>query len=847
MEEITLRTSLLIHVQCDPIRHDPSILPMQLIPSLFRTLKHCTPSHPVLRPGIFAQLSFSQHSFTDSSEISSQVKQNALKYFENGTPKSGYRNEEHNSLDGITVVKDRKTASRIVYQLMQLRSENPVAWDTETTGINPAKQSPVLNGSVICATCYAGDQIDFGNGPRLFIDCLDGEPGLLNVFKPYFESKQFKKVWHNYAFDRHILGNHGIVTDGFAGDTMHMARLVNSTHTRFSLEEVSRNYLDAEKRSMMTRFGAPEKLSDGSDGKKVCIPSTTELQRNLRYRSDWIDYATTDAELTHRLFFTLDARLSGMKVEGVNSIPEILIRFPNLQALYQRLLIPFGELLTDMERNGFKVDVDFLREAQRQADNDRQKLEDKFVAWASTKSPDARFMNINSDQQKLQMFFAPCLNTLDGTKNLPEEKTFSVELSGIHRELYLRMLSKSTDEHDQKKYAVFTSPKGVNKKLKVDILLKGLGKKSRGVTEGGWPSVSAKAMRSLAGYPRATPPVYGDPEDKDMCRAIDDMIEASSISTLLSTFIVPLQHWPGNDGRIHASLNINTETGRLSSRRPNLQNQPALEKDRYKVRNAFICEKGNKLIVADYGQLELRLLAHITGCKSMIDAFRAGGDFHSRTALTMFDYVKRAVERGECLLERDRGRSDRDHVPLLKDMFSGERRKAKTLNFSIAYGKTVVGLSRDWNVSEREAKETLELWYKERKEVREWQANCKRFLRTHGYVETLFGRRRHLPEVKDRKKMLHAERAAINAPLQGSAADLVMAAMVQLHQNRILQVLGWKIVLQVHDEIILEGPDESAESALSVVKDVMKNPIGTSLSVDLTVEAKIAQTWYDGK
>lgn len=180
-----------------------------------------------------------------------------------------------------------------------------------------------------------------------------------------------------------------------------------------------------------------------------------------------------------------------------------------------------------------------------------------------------------------------------------------------------------------------------------------------------------------------------------------------------------------SNSRIHCSLNVNTETGRLSARRPNLQNQPALEKDQYKIRDAFIASPGKTLIVADYGQLELRLLAHITGCEvcmfadlrfhlllmrilfyvclpimrcqSMIKAFASGGCFHSRTAMGMYPYIRAAVDSGEVMLEWDYSKGQ-PTVPLVKDRFASERRKAKVLNFSIAYGKTVHGLAADWCV-----------------------------------------------------------------------------------------------------------------------------------------------------
>ena len=743
-------------------------------------------------------------------------------------------------------MRDRRTAARAVEALLSLPHDALVAWDTETTGVNPAKESPVGKGNVICATAYAGHNVDFGTGPRLYVDCLDGETGrgMLEVFKGYFENERCKKVWHNYAYDRHILANHGIVTRGFGGDTMHMARLFDSSRQRYSLEELCYTYLDRGlvKTNMKERFGNLEKLKNGDLGKRIVTPETIDLQRSVEHGDEWIEYAAADAELTHRLCYTLKAKLEEMVINGNNSSPEMTSRFSNLYELYQDLLLPFGEVLTDIERTGFKVDVDWLKRAEVKADADRVALEDQFRLWAEKHSPDARYMNINSGLQKQQLFFAPCVNRKDRRKKMPAEKSFDLEPAEFLPEKYVNEIKEQRD-------SMPSQGDRPTKKLKKTVVLKGLEKPFAAETASGWPSVSASAMEKLAGSPRATPPVYGDPDDPDMCLAVDDMISSTRISTLISSFIVPLQNWPGEDGRIHASLNLNTETGRLSSRRPNLQNQPALEKDRYRVRKAFVPEKGNSLIVADYGQLELRLLAHITNCQSMIDAFKAGGDFHSRTALTMFDEIAQSVERGECLLERDEKDADANALPLVKEKFSSERRKAKTLNFSIAYGKTVKGLARDWNVSTKEARDTLDLWYKERQEVLQWQYDCKSFVRENKYVETILGRRRHLPDVDNHifSKRNHAERAAINAPLQGSAADLVMAAMVKLHKNRVLRGLGWKIILQVHDEIILEGPDESADVALPIVVKEMKTPVGAPLRVDLTVDAKCAKSWYEAK
>jgi len=321
---------------------------------------------------------------------------------------------------------------------------------------------------------------------------------------------------------------------------------------------------------------------------------------------------------------------------------------------------------------------------------------------------------------------------------------------------------------------------------------------------------------------------------------------------MIANFLTSLQSLADEQSRVHCSLNLNTETGRLSSRRPNLQNQPALEKDKYKIRQAFQSSPGNNLIVADYGQLELRLLASMTNCRSMIDAFESGGDFHSRTALDMFDYVKEKVDAGECLLEWDYAKGD-PPKPLLKDLFASERRKAKTLNFSIAYGKTAHGLSQDWGVSREEAEQMLQAWYNARPEVGKWQADKKQMARERGFTRTLMGRYRQLPEAMgtNRKLLGHAERASINTPIQGGAADVAMMAMNKINANGKLKRLGWILLLQIHDEVILEGPEETAEEAFSEVIKCMEEPWVLGLpqtSVPLLVDGSYThKTWYDAK
>lgn len=236
------------------------------------------------------------------------------------------------------------------------------------------------------------------------------------------------------------------------------------------------------------------------------------------------------------------------------------------------------------------------------------------------------------------------------------------------------------------------------------MIIKGLGLTPLNFTEGGIPAVDQHTMKQmLAKESNGKSYVYNqymakyndETKATQLEKAFAHYENFKSIETLLKTFIVPLQQCADIKGRIHCSLNFNTDTGRISARRPNLQNQPANDKDKYKVRYAFEAEKGKKLIVADYGQLELRVLANITECRSMIEAFKLGGDFHSRTALGMFPEIQQAIDKGECLLEWDSSKG-KPPVPLLKDKYSGLRKKAKTMNFSIAYGKSAMGFAKDW-------------------------------------------------------------------------------------------------------------------------------------------------------
>ena len=752
------------------------------------------------------------------------------------------------TLPDTTIVRSRDEAAELAADLIALSQTHPervFACDVESyipPEVSLRSSSPYMVGRVICLSVYAGEDLDFGAGASLWLDTMDDASGTLEAFAPFLEAKDVPKVWHNYAFDRAQLARHGIAADGLAGDTLHMARLWNSSRKLrgYSLAALSEDLLEIPKVSIKDVFGVRKRKACGELGKQVVVPALDDVQRSKSLIKPWIEYSTRDTKATHELYVRLSRELAATpwRPNTVDLPPGHDPRSASMLDFYNAVWRPFGALLTNMEERGIHIERDMLAESQLVAERDRDAHKETFLAWADKVSPGARSMNIASQAQKMQLLFAPTANAK--TKEvLPKTREFKVlNVEGIIQE-------------------------GKKKPLKHrPMAITGLGMEPVEYTDAGWPSVSSAVVASLAGNIKtgaygaaydavlnaAHPPPGTDP-GAEACVALDALGNVTAIDTLLSNFIVPLQSMADENSRIHCSLNLNTETGRLSARSPNLQNQPALEKDRYRVRDAFTAEPGNVLIVADYGQLELRLLAHMAGCESMIAAFEAGGDFHSRTALGMYSHIQDGLDAGEVLMEWDGSDGAPPPLPLVKDVYASERRKAKVLNFSIAYGKTPIGLAKDFGVSVQEAQDTLDLWYRDRPEVQAWQAETIEAATQTGYTTTLMGRRRYLPALRSSKPYVRsaAARAAINTPIQGGAADIVTAAMLKIEDSPVLASLGFRLLLQVHDEVILEGPEPDAEHAMAELVALMQDPFGSPLRVALDVDAKFAHSWYQAK
>lgn len=343
------------------------------------------------------------------------------------------------------------------------------------------------------------------------------------------------------------------------------------------------------------------------------------------------------------------------------------------------------------------------------------------------------------------------------------------------------------------------SPKQLGEVLFEELMLPS-GKK----TKSGW-STNADVLEKL----------------RDKHPIIGEILEYRMLTKLKSTYADGLLKVIAPDGRIHTNFQMTvTATGRLSSTEPNLQNIPVRRKLGAQIRKMFVASPGKVLVDADYSQIELRLLAHISGDKAMQEAFLSGEDFHTVTASRVFG------------------------VPL-DEVTPALRSRAKAVNFGIVYGISAFSLAQDIGVYPSEAKAYMEAYLDKYHGVRDYMKSIVEKAKTDGYVDTLFARRRYLPELKSSNFNVRSfgERVALNMPIQGTAADIIKIAMVNVHRRLAKEGLEAKLILQVHDELIVECPDSEAERVKEILTHEMEN--AASLSVPLTVDAHIGHSWAE--
>ncbi len=304
---------------------------------------------------------------------------------------------------------------------------------------------------------------------------------------------------------------------------------------------------------------------------------------------------------------------------------------------------------------------------------------------------------------------------------------------------------------------------------------------------------------------------------------IDDLMEYRKIQKLYSTYAEGLKKYVHNDGKIHTIYNqCVTQTGRLSSSDPNLQNISIRDEQARVIRRAFLPTSGNVLLASDYSQVELRMLAHMANETELIKAFQENLDIHTKTAMDIFGVSAQEVD-------------------------SGMRRQAKAVNFGVVYGISDFGLSEQLGISRKEAKQFIGTYFEKYPKIKKYMDDTIDSCKGKGYVTTLLNRRREIHEIHDKNHMVRefGKRAAMNAPIQGSAADLIKLAM--LHIQKMIEERGMKskMILQVHDELIFDVLKEEEQPMKELIEKGMKEAM--TLSVPLIAECKVGNTWYDAK
>ena len=384
-----------------------------------------------------------------------------------------------------------------------------------------------------------------------------------------------------------------------------------------------------------------------------------------------------------------------------------------------------------------------------------------------------------------------------------EEAGFLIDMEGL--EAYGVILKEQADELAQRIYFLAGEEFNINSPKQLgEILFEKLQLPSGKKTKTGY-STNAEILEKLA----SKHPI------------VSDILDYRQLTKLIGTYVTGLLKVASADGRIRTNFKqTGTATGRLSSSEPNLQNIPVKTDAGRELRKYFLPQKGYKLISADYSQIELRLLASISGDEAMLSAFASGADIHTSTASAVFNVPREMV------------------TPLL-------RKRAKAVNFGIVYGIGDYSLSQDLDISIKQAKEYINSYLDSYPGVKNYLAEIVKHAYDTGAVETLYGRKRFIPEIASKNAVMRkfGERVAMNSPIQGSAADIIKIAMIRVSDRFAAENIDAKIILQIHDELIVEASAECAEKAARILQSEMENAI--SLPIPLSVDLSVGDRWYE--
>ncbi|MBF2708839.1 DNA polymerase I [Flavobacterium soyangense] len=580
--------------------------------------------------------------------------------------------------------------------LQNLQNQPSVCFDTETTGLD------ALHAELV------GISFSFEKGKGFYVPFPENQEEaqvLINKFVPFFENKNIEKIGQNLKYDLKILSNYNIKVEGKLFDTMIAHYLINPD-MRHNMDILSETYLKY----------SPKSIEDliGKKGKNQKSMRDIELEEIK-------EYAVEDADVTLQLkeIFTLELDKTGTK------------------KLFEEIEIPLVKVLADMEKEGIRVDVDFLKSLSKELGNDIKSLEKSIYETAG------HSFNLASPKQLGEVLFDKL--KIGGAK---QKKT---------------------------KTGQYATGEEILSYLAVD-------------------------------YP-----------------IVKEILDWRQLIKLQNTYVDALPNQVDKiTNRIHTDyMQTVAATGRLSSNNPNLQNIPIRTERGRQIRKAFVARDENyTLVSADYSQIELRIIAALSGEENMIAAFKNHEDIHKSTASKVFN------------------------VPL-EEVTREQRSHAKTVNFGIIYGVSAFGLSNQTSLSRSESAALIEAYYKTYPRLKTYIQEQIESARENGYVQTILGRRRYLKDINSQNAIVRggAERNAVNAPIQGSAADIIKIAMINIHKKLISENWKSKMLLQVHDELVFDVHNSELERIQPMIKHEMENAF--IMDVPLDVEIGAGKDWLE--
>ncbi len=580
--------------------------------------------------------------------------------------------------------------------LQNLVAQTLVCFDTETTGLD------ALNAELV------GLSFAFEKGKGFYVPFPENQEEaqiLIEKFRPFFENEHIEKIGQNMKYDLKILSNYNIQVKGKLFDTMIAHYLINPD-MRHNMDILSETYLKYSPKSIETLIG--------KKGKGQLSMRDVPLE-------DIKEYATEDADVTFQLATHFQPIL-----EKVGT-----------KKLFDEIEIPLVPVLADMEKEGIRLDVDFLKSMSVEMQKEIDAFEQQIYETAGEK------FNLASPKQLGDILFDKL--KIGGTK---QKKTKTGQYATGEE-----VLSYLANEH----------------------------------------------------------------------QIVRDILEWRQMVKLQSTYIDALPNQVDTKtGRVHTDyMQTVAATGRLSSNNPNLQNIPIRTERGRQIRKAFIARDENyTLLSADYSQIELRIIAALCGEENMIKAFQNNEDIHKSTAAKVFN------------------------VPL-EEVTKEQRSHAKTVNFGIIYGVSAFGLSNQTNLSRKESAELIEAYYQTYPKLKSFMTSQVDFARDNGYVETISGRRRYLKDINSANAIVRggAERNAVNAPIQGSAADIIKIAMINIHKKLTTEHWKSKMLLQVHDELVFDVHNSEIEKIQPMIKHEMENAF--KMAVPLEVEIGLGKNWLE--